>query len=104
MSLGFGTLPARRRPVRVITAVYLPQTREQRRLLARNAGHFGRLVAIGVALVIAAYAVFTGGGSSNAQASTATTVDVPQAHVAPAAGTRAAAGAYLIDLTSEGRA
>ena len=51
MTLGIGTLPTRtRQPVRVISAVYPVQTREQRRLLARNASHAGRLVAIGVAL------------------------------------------------------
>ena len=45
MTLGIGTLPTRtRQPVRVISAVYPVQSREQRRLLARNASHAGRLV------------------------------------------------------------
>ena len=89
MTLGIGTLPLRtRQPVRVISAVYPRQTREQRRLLARNAGHMGRLVAVGVALLITAVAVFSaGGGSEDAQASSAggLPVIVPQAHSGPPA-------------------
>jgi len=66
MTLGIGTLSTRgHQPVRVISAVYPVQTREQRRLLARNASHAGRLVAIGLALVITAFAVFAAGGSSS---------------------------------------
>ena len=62
MTLGISTLSTRtRQPVRVINAVYPVQTRAQRRLLARNASHAGRLVALGVALVITAFAVFAAG-------------------------------------------
>ena len=58
MTLGIGTLPTRNhQPVRVIRAVYPVQTGQQRRLLARNASHAGRLVAIGVALITAAIAL-----------------------------------------------
>ena len=71
MTLGIGTLPTRtRQPVRVIRAVYPVQSREQRRLMARNTGHMGRLVALGVALLITAVVVFSaGGGSHDSQAS-----------------------------------
>src|SRR6185436_3012156 len=89
MTLGIGTLPTRtRQPVRVIRAVNPVQSREQRRLLARNAGHMGRLVALGVALLITAVAVFSaGGGSHDSQASSSggLPVIVPQAHAAPPA-------------------
>jgi len=91
MTLGIGTLSTRsRQPVRVINAVYPVQTRAQRRLLARNASHAGRLVALGVALVITAFAVFAaGGGSSDAQASTSggLPVIVPEARTAPLSAT-----------------
>ena len=68
MTLGIGTLPSRRQPVRVISAVYPVQTPEQRRHLAHNASHAGRLVAVGVALLITAVAVFSAGGSNNSKA------------------------------------
>jgi len=91
MTLGIGTLSIRtRQPLRVINAVYPVQTRAQRRLLARNASHAGRLVALGIALVITAFAVFAaGGGSSDAQASTSggLPVIVPEARSAPLSAT-----------------
>jgi len=111
MTLGIGTLPLRtRQPVRVISAVYPRQTREQRRLLARNAGHMGRLVALGVALLITAVAVFSaGGGSDDAQASSTGGLPViaPQAHSAPQANVVSIDGttvAYELTVNAEGRA
>ena len=111
MTLGIGTLPTRtRQPVRVITAVYPVQTREQRRLMARNASHMGRLVAIGVALLIAAIAVFSAGGrSDDAQASTAGGLPViaPEARSAAPANVVNIAGApvaYELTVSAEGRA
>jgi hypothetical protein len=127
MTLGFGTLPrtARRtheshtrRPVRVISAVYPAQSREQRRLLARNAGHMGRLAALGVALLITAFAVSrVGGGSSEAQASSSggLPVVVPEARsAAPCADVELRSGLCIVPITptaayemtphSEGRA
>jgi hypothetical protein len=110
MTLGIGTLSTRtRQPVGVITTVYPMQTREQRRLMARNAGHTGRLVALGVALVVTAAAVFSAGGSStDTQASSAggLPVIVPEARSAPPA---AVIGfdrvvAYEMSLNTEGRA
>jgi hypothetical protein len=50
--------------VRVISSVYPVQTRQQRRLLARNAGHMGRLVGIGAALLITAACLFAAGSGS----------------------------------------
>lgn len=129
MTLGIGTLSTRtRQPVRVISAVYPVQTREQRRLLARNASHAGRLAAIAVALVITALAVFSaGGGSSDAQASTSAglpisielgtpqTPGVPAARSAPLSSTCAnpelrsglcivSFSTYEVSSGSEGRA
>ena len=119
MTLGIGTLPTRtRQPVRVISAVYPVQSRYQRRLLARNASHAGRLVAIGVALLITAFAVFTaGGGSSDAQASgpDGLPVIVPEARSAPLSATCAnpelrsglcivSFNTYEVSSGSEGRA
>lgn len=111
MTLGIGTLPTRtRQPVRVIRAVYPVQSREQRRLLARNAGHTGRLVALGVALLITAFAVFSAGGSpDDTQASSAggLPVIVPEARSAPPAAVVNIDGApvaYELTLASEGRA
>ena len=97
MTLGIGTLPIRtRQPVRVIRAVYPVQTREQRRLLARNAAHMGRLVALGVALLVTAAAVFSASGSPNdTQASSAggLPVIVPHARSAPPAAVTSMNGA-----------
>jgi hypothetical protein len=111
MTLGIGTLPIRtRQPVRVIRSVYPVQSREQRRLLARNAGHMGRLVAVGVALLITAVAVFTAGGNSDGvQASSAggLPVIVPEARSAPPASGTDIAGvpmAFELTLDAEGGA
>jgi hypothetical protein len=111
MTLGIGTLPGHtRRPVRVISAVYPVQSREQRRLLARNAGHTGRLVALAVALLITAVAVFASGGSTgDTQASSVggSPVVVPEARTAPPVfgiGTDGAPQAYELTLDAEGRA
>jgi hypothetical protein len=111
MTLGIGTLPSRsRQPVRVIRAVYPVQTRQQRRLMARNAGHMGRLTAIGVALLIATFAVFSAGGSADGtQASSAggLPVIVPEARSAPPAAVVSIDGApvaYELTSTAEGRA
>jgi hypothetical protein len=111
MSLGIGTLPIRtRQPVRVISAVYPVQTRAQRRLTARSASHMGRLVAIAVALMITAVAVFTaGGGSSEAQASTegGLPVIVPEARSAPPANVVSIDGksvSYVVTVDTESRA
>jgi len=111
MTLSIGTLPTRgRQPVRVIRAVYPVQSREQRRLMARNAGHMGRLAALGVALLITAFAVFSAGGSSDdAQASSAggLPVIVPEARSAPPAAVVDITGApvaYELTLNAEGRA
>ena len=86
MTLGIGTLPSRRQPVRVISAVYPVQTPEQRRHLAHNASHAGRLVAVGVALLITAVAVFSAGGSNNSKAASSAgglPTGVPEARSAP---------------------
>jgi hypothetical protein len=111
MTLGIGTLPTRtRQPVRVIRAVYPVQSRQQRRLMARNAGHMGRLVALGVALLITAVAVFSaGGGSNDTQASSAggLPVIVPEARGAPPAMVISVDGApvaYELPSNAEGRA
>ena len=111
MTLGIGTLPTRtRQPVRVIRAVYPVPTREQRRLMARNASHMGRLVALGVALVVTAAAVFSAGGSSNdTQASSAggLPVIVSEARSAAPAAVVNIDGApvlYELSLNAEGRA
>ena len=97
MTLGIGTLPLRtRQPVRVITAVYPRQTREQRRLLTRNAGHMGRLVALVVALLITAVAVFSAGGSNDAQASSSGGLPV----IVPEARSAAPAHVISVDRTS----
>ena len=96
--------------MRVIRAVYPAQTREQRRLLARNAGHMGRLVALGVALLITAVAVFSAAGRSNdSQASSAGSLPgiVPEARNAPPAAVLSLGGAsvaYELKLNAEGRA
>ena len=84
MTLGIGTMQGRRQPARTITAVYPARTRQQRRLLARQAGHAGRLVAVGVALIIAAVAVF-GAGSPDGRGSAVTQQSfvVPEARGAP---------------------
>jgi hypothetical protein len=111
MTLGIGTLPTRtRQPVRVIRAVYPVQSRAQRRLMARNAGHMGRLVALGVALLITAVAVFSAGGGSNdthASSSGGLPVIVPEARSAPPAAVINVDGtpvAYEMTLGTEGRA
>jgi hypothetical protein len=111
MTLSIGTLPTRtRQPVRVIRAVYPVQSREQRRLMGRNAGHMGRLAALGVALLITAFAVFGAGGSSDdTQASSAggLPVIVPEARSAPPANVVNIDGApvaYELTLNAEGRA
>jgi hypothetical protein len=116
MTLGIGTLPTRtRQPVRVITSVYPVQSREQRRLLARNAGHMGRLAALGVALLITAVAVFAaGGGSGGAQASSAGGLPViaPEARSAPpswacqdvALRSGLCSASFFVETGAEGRA
>jgi hypothetical protein len=85
MTLSVGTLSTRRRqPVRVITAVYPAQTRQQRRIMVRNAGHAGRILAMGIALIITAVTVFSARGSNDREASSAgLPVIVPEARSAP---------------------
>ena len=105
MTLGIGTLPTSRQPVRVIRAVYPVQTREQRRLLARNAGHMGRLVAVGVALLIAAFAAFSAGGSDDTQASSGgLPVLVPEASAHQVIDTMPSFHGLQLLTSSEGRA
>jgi len=108
MTLGIGTLSTRsRQPVRVISAVYPVQTREQRRLLARNAGHMGRLAALGVALIITAFAVFGAGGSNDTQAASAGGLPVIDSEARSAAHVTDVTPswqAYELMLNSEGRA
>ena len=104
MTLGIGTLPTRRQPVRVIRAVYPVQTREQRRLMARNAGHMGRLAALGAALLIAAVAVFSTGGSDDTQASSGLPVLVPEASAHQVIETMPSFGGLQLLTSSEGRA
>jgi hypothetical protein len=107
MTLGFGTLHTRtRQPVRVISAVYPVQSREQRRLLARNAGHMGRLVALGVALAITAFAVFSAGSSNDTQASSAglPVIESDTRSAAHVVDVTPSWQAYELTLNSEGRA
>jgi hypothetical protein len=77
--------------------------------MARNASHMGRLVAIAVALLVTAVAVFSAGGSNDAQASSAggLPVIVPEARSAVPANVINIDGspaAYELALNAEGRA